>query len=90
MVVVLRELGAAGVTSLRDGDLAPQVFVQCDIRRGRPAAQREQLAAALLAELAGALGAPREAIIVHFTQHAGDEVYRSTGWSGEWSPTDTA
>jgi phenylpyruvate tautomerase PptA (4-oxalocrotonate tautomerase family) len=82
-----RELGEHGVLRLgADGEVEPVVLVQCDIRRGRSAAQREQLGAAIAAVLDEELGWPPSHTIVEFTQHAGDEFWRAAGLSEDWAP----
>src|SRR3569833_2209676 len=61
VTVAFRELGENGVVRLRpDGALETVVMVNCDIRRGRPAEQRERLGGALAALLEEARGWPRE------------------------------
>jgi hypothetical protein len=59
----------------------------CDIRRGRPAAQREKLAGALVEACRDALRLRAEQLNVEFTQHAGDEMYHPMlgGLSVDWS-----
>ncbi len=85
--VGFRELGEQGVLRLgADGEVEPVVLVQCDIRRGRSAEQRERLGAAIAAVLDEELGWPRSHTIVEFTQHAGDEFWRAGGLSPEWAP----
>jgi phenylpyruvate tautomerase PptA (4-oxalocrotonate tautomerase family) len=48
-----------------------------DIRRGRPAAQRLALAHGIVDICAEALEVSRSSILVEFTQHHGDEMYRN-------------
>jgi phenylpyruvate tautomerase PptA (4-oxalocrotonate tautomerase family) len=88
VTVAIRELGDGGVLRLGPGgEMEPVAMVQCDIRRGRPPEQRERLGAAVAALLAEELGWPPERTILEFTQHPGDEVWRSTGLGTDWSPT---
>jgi len=65
-------------------------MVQCDIRRGRPAEQRERLGAAVAALLEEELGWPPGRTILEFTQHPGDEVWRAGGLGTDWSPDEVA
>jgi phenylpyruvate tautomerase PptA (4-oxalocrotonate tautomerase family) len=89
--VAFRELGAENLYRCADEAPAGPVFViMCDIRRGRPAAQRQTLAEALVAACAEELGAPVEAIEVEFTQHSGDEMYRHGALAADWEPTEAA
>src|SRR5687768_428671 len=65
--VGFRELGEHGVLRLGvDGEIEPVVLVQCDIRRGRSAEQRERLGAAIAAVLDEELGWPPSHTIVEF------------------------
>ena len=87
--VGFRELGDQGVLRLgADGEVEPVVLVQCDIRRGRSAEQRERLGAAIAAVLEDELGWPASHTIVEFTQHAGDEFWRADGLSRDWAPSE--
>ena len=82
-----RELGENGVLRLgADGEVERAVLVQCDIRRGRSAEQREQLGEAIAAVLGEELHWPPSHTIVEFTQHAGDEFWRADGLSQDWAP----
>jgi phenylpyruvate tautomerase PptA (4-oxalocrotonate tautomerase family) len=85
--VGFRELGEHGVLRLdADGEVEPVVLVQCDIRSGRSAEQRERLGAAIAAVLDDELSWPASHTIVEFTQHAGDEFWRTDGLSQDWAP----
>ena len=85
--VGFRELGEHGVLRLgADGEVEPVLLVQCDIRRGRSAEQRERLGAAIAALLSEELSWPPSHTIVEFTQHAGDEFWRAYGLSEDWAP----
>jgi len=85
--VGFRELGEHGVVRLGDdGEVEPVLLVQCDIRRGRSAQQRERLGAAIAAVLDEELSWPATRTIVEFTQHAGDEFWRADGLSRDWEP----
>jgi phenylpyruvate tautomerase PptA (4-oxalocrotonate tautomerase family) len=84
--VGFRELGEHGVLRLgEDGEVEPVVLVQCEIRRGRSAEQRERLGAAIAAVLGEELSWPVSHTIVEFTQHAGDEFWRADGLSRDWA-----
>jgi hypothetical protein len=85
--VGFRELGEHGVLRLGgDGEVEPVVLVQCDIRSGRSAEQREGLGAAIADVLDEELGWAPSHTIVEFTQHAGDEFWRADGLSQDWAP----
>ena len=91
VTIAFRELGENGVVRTGAyGAVEPVVVVQCDIRRGRPAEQRERLGAAVAALLEEALGWPPARTVVEFTQHAGDEFWRESGLGADWTPTEAA
>jgi hypothetical protein len=58
-----------------------------DIRRGRSAEQRMDVARALCAHCIELLGLREDRLNVEFTQHAGDEMFHPAlgGYSPEWS-----
>ena len=64
----------------------------CDIRRGRNAATRLELAQALCEDCVAVLRLRRELLNVEFTQRAGDEMYLPAlgGFSPEWSSDEGA
>jgi phenylpyruvate tautomerase PptA (4-oxalocrotonate tautomerase family) len=89
VTVAFRELGENGVLRTgADGAVEPVVVVQCDIRRGRPAEQRERLGAAVAALLEQELGWPPARTILEFTQHAGEEFWREGGLGSDWTPAE--
>ena len=83
--VGFRELGPDNLYRCGDGELGPGVVVMCDVRRGRPAEQRLRLAEGIRAVCAEELGFGPNQVVVQFTQHAADEMYRDGGWGREWS-----
>ena len=91
VTVGFRELGENGLLRLtRAGELETVLIVNCDIRRGRLPEQRERLGAAVAALLQDALGWPPERTLLEFTQHPGDEVWRSTGLGNDWTATEAS
>jgi phenylpyruvate tautomerase PptA (4-oxalocrotonate tautomerase family) len=91
VAVAFRELGENGVVRTgADGAAEPVVVVQCDIRRGRPAEQRERLGATVAALIQDELGWPPARTILEFTQHAGDEFWREGGLGTDWTPAEAA
>jgi phenylpyruvate tautomerase PptA (4-oxalocrotonate tautomerase family) len=86
--VGFRELGPDNL--YRCGEvLEAGIVVLCDIRRGRPAAQRLRLAEALRELCVASFGLSPDQIVVEFTQHAGDEMYRDGAWGREWNATES-
>jgi phenylpyruvate tautomerase PptA (4-oxalocrotonate tautomerase family) len=83
--VAFLELPAGSLWHCTDGEPRPGVVLSCDIRKGRTAEQRARLAEALIGACADELDLPGE-VLVEFTQHAGDELYRQgRGMAEEWS-----
>ncbi len=85
--IAIRELGDGGVWRTIDGELKPASVLKCDIRRGRPAKLRLEVAKALCKDCIDVLGLSEDCLNVEFTQHAGDEMYHPSlgGYSPEWS-----
>jgi phenylpyruvate tautomerase PptA (4-oxalocrotonate tautomerase family) len=89
VTVAFRELGDNGVVRIGpDGELETVIMVNCDIRRGRSPEQRKRLGDAVAAVLEDALGWPPRRTILEFTEHAGNDVWRSTGLGTDWSPAE--
>lgn len=89
--VGIRELPEGSLWSCSEQEPEPGAVLMCDIRRGRPAAQRAELAEALIAACVEILGLRRDRLPVEFTQHSGEEMYRAgRGWSHDWSPAESA
>ena len=86
ITVVIRDLGAGGVWRCGYGDPRPSALLMCDIRRGRPAELRLELAKALIAACQEVVGLDPDRIKIEFTQHAGDEMYHPHlgGFNREW------
>ena len=86
--VGFRELGEGGLWHCTAGEPRPGVVLACDIRRGRTVQQRAALAQALIEACREALDLPGE-ILVEFTQHSGDELYRQgRGMAEDWTPAE--
>jgi phenylpyruvate tautomerase PptA (4-oxalocrotonate tautomerase family) len=91
VTVSFRELGQGGVWSCGAGEPEPGAALACDVRRGRPAEQRAELAQALIDACVEALGLRSDRLVVEFTQHTADEMYRAgRGWAAEWTPAEAA
>jgi phenylpyruvate tautomerase PptA (4-oxalocrotonate tautomerase family) len=85
--IAIRECGDDAVWRVVDGEPVPVSVLMLDIRRGRPAALRMEVARRLIADCVEILGLREDRLNVEFTQHAGDEMYHPTlgGFSPEWS-----
>jgi len=88
--VAIRELGAGGVWRIPEADAEPTpvAMLMLDIRRGRPAELRMEVAKALCAHCIELLGLREDRLNVEFTQHDGDEMYHPAlgGYSPDWKP----
>lgn len=91
--VAIRELGEGGVWRIPDkgGEPVPVSLMMLDIRRGRPAELRMEVARALCSHCIDILGLREDRLNVEFTQHDGDEMYHPTlgGFSPNWKPGET-
>ena len=89
--VAIRECGDGAVWRTVDGQLVPVSVLMLDIRRGRPAELRMDVARRMIAACVEILGLREDRLNVEFTQHAGDEMYHPTlgGYSPEWSADET-
>ncbi len=85
--IAIRELGEGGIWRTVEGEPVLVSVLMCDIRRGRPAELRMEVAKALCRECIEVLGLREDRLNVEFTQHAGDEMYHPTlgGYSLEWT-----
>lgn len=87
LTVAIRELGDGGVWRCGEGEPRPAALLMCDIRRGRPAAQRAELARLLIQACKDIVGLRDDNLNLEFTQHAGDEMYHTLygGLSDDWN-----
>jgi hypothetical protein len=89
VTVAFRELGEGGVWCCGAGEPEPAALLSCDIRRGRPPEQRAELAQALIDICVETLGLRGDRLVIEFTQHTSDEMYRTgRGWGTEWTPAE--
>ncbi|MFD0666611.1 tautomerase family protein [Ramlibacter sp. MAHUQ-53] len=88
--VAIRELGEGGLWRIPEAGAEPVevAMLMLDIRRGRPADLRMEVAKALCAHCIEILGLREDRLNVEFTQHDGDEMYHPTlgGYSPDWKP----
>ncbi|WP_198086759.1 tautomerase [Variovorax sp. E3] len=89
--IAIREVGEGGVWRMVDGEPVEVSVLMCDIRRGRSAELRLDVAKALCRDCIDILGLREDRLNVEFTQHTGDEMYHPTlgGYSPEWSEDET-
>ena len=87
VTIAFRELGEENIWRCGFDEPEPAALLMCDIRRGRPAVQRAQLAEALVGACVKTLGLRADRLSVEFTQHAGDEMYKMErgGFNKDWS-----
>jgi phenylpyruvate tautomerase PptA (4-oxalocrotonate tautomerase family) len=94
--VSFRELGEGNLWRCSTAEPVPSAVLICDIRAGRPPAQRAQLAAALHGACVETLNLDPLHFGIEFTQHSGDEIYRTIlidgvvrgGLARDWDPSE--
>jgi hypothetical protein len=90
ITVAVRELGPGAVWRIPhdDAEPVPVALLMLDIRRGRSAELRMEVAKALCAHCIEMLGLREDRLNVEFTQHDGDEMYHPAlgGYSPDWKP----
>lgn len=86
VTIAIRELGEGDVWRCGTGEPRPAGLLMCDIRRGRSAQQRAELAELLLEACRDALSFRDDNLNVEFTQHSGDEMFHPLlgGLSDDW------
>jgi len=85
VTVAIRELPDGSLWRCSTEEPEPGAMLMCDIRRGRSAKQRAELAQALIEACVEILGLRPDQIPVDFTQHSGEEMFRAVrGWSRDW------
>ncbi|GAC1548249.1 MAG: hypothetical protein NVS3B16_21000 [Vulcanimicrobiaceae bacterium] len=83
--IAFRELGAGNLVRLQDGELHDVIVVMCDVRRGRDGAVREAFAREVCALCAEHFAFDPLRVVVEFTQHAADEMFRYGAIAPEWT-----
>jgi phenylpyruvate tautomerase PptA (4-oxalocrotonate tautomerase family) len=94
--VSFRELGEGNVWRCERPGPVPSAVLICDIRVGRPPEQRARLGEALHKACVEALDLDPLYFGIEFTQHSGDEIYRTIlvdgvvhgGLAPDWSPSE--
>jgi phenylpyruvate tautomerase PptA (4-oxalocrotonate tautomerase family) len=89
VTIAFRELEEGSLWRCGVGEPTTAAVLMCDIRRGRPAEQRARLAEALVAACVEALVLPPTALLIVFTQHAGDDIFvPGRGFARDWTPVE--
>lgn len=87
--VGIRELGPDSLfREGRDG-VEPIAMVLVEIRRGRSVDDRLRLAHGIVDICVDVFALPRERVMIEFTLHDGDEIYREGKWVGDWTPAES-
>jgi phenylpyruvate tautomerase PptA (4-oxalocrotonate tautomerase family) len=82
------EMGKENLIHLADDVLEPIVMVLVEYRRGRPHELRLQLARRIAKACHQILSFPEKNVLIEFTPHDGNEIYRNGEWVAEWSPSE--
>ena len=86
--VGIAELGDDNLFHLGADGLEPITMVLVEFRKGRPAEWRLALARRIVDVCVETLGVSRKTVLVEFTPHTADEIYRDGEWTTEWSPEE--
>jgi phenylpyruvate tautomerase PptA (4-oxalocrotonate tautomerase family) len=86
VTVSIHDLGEGAVWRCGDDDPEPHALLMCDVRQGRSADTRAELARQLSDICHEVLGWDPHRIKVEFTQHSGDEMYHPHlgGFNRDW------
>ncbi|MGN6114307.1 MAG: tautomerase family protein [Nitrobacter sp.] len=88
--VGIAELGEDNLFHLGADGLEPIVMVLVEFRAGRPSGYRLELAKGIVDVCVEILGVPRRWVLVEFTPHVGEEIYRDGKWVADWTPEESA
>src|SRR5271169_1478442 len=86
----IAELGEDSLFHLGSDGLEPITMVLVEFRRGRPSEFRLTLAKGIVDICVETLSVPRRFVLVEFTPHTGEEIYRDGKWAADWTPEEGA
>jgi phenylpyruvate tautomerase PptA (4-oxalocrotonate tautomerase family) len=86
----IAELGEDNLFHLGADGLEPIVMVLVEFRAGRPSEYRLKLADGIVDACVDVLKVPRRWVLVEFTPHVGEEIYRDGKWVADWTPEEAA
>jgi phenylpyruvate tautomerase PptA (4-oxalocrotonate tautomerase family) len=86
--VGIAELGEDNLFHLSADGLEPVTMVLVEFRKGRPSEWRLELARGIVDICVETLGVARKTVLVEFTPHVGDEMYRDGQWVDDWQPEE--
>lgn len=84
------EMGEGNVVHLVDDALEPILMVMVEYRRGRSHELRLQLARRIAKACHQILQFPEKNVLIEFTPHDGNEIYRNGEWVADWTPSEAA
>ena len=87
IAVVIRD-HARSALSLGRSVPGPLVFLDADVRTGRPFDQRRRFALAVIEWFIEELAIPRENLKIVFTEHEGEQMMGADRVGGAWSPEE--
>jgi phenylpyruvate tautomerase PptA (4-oxalocrotonate tautomerase family) len=82
------EMGEGNVVHLADDALESIMMVMVEYRRGRPHELRLQLARRIAKVCHQILQFPEKNVLIEFTPHDGNEIYRNGEWVADWTPSE--
>ena len=84
----IAELGEDNLFHLGRRGLEPITMVLVEFRKGRPSAWRLELARRIVDICVEILGVSRNSVLIEFTPHVGEEIYRDGQWAADWTPEE--
>lgn len=87
-IAVVIRTHASSAVSLGRSVSGPIVFLDADIRRGRPFEQRRRFALSVIDWFSEQLSVPRTNTKVVFTEHEGEQMMGADRVGGTWSPNE--
>jgi phenylpyruvate tautomerase PptA (4-oxalocrotonate tautomerase family) len=88
--VGIAELGEDNLFHLGADGLEAVTMVLVEFRQGRPSEWRLELARRIVDICVEVFGVPRDTVLVEFTPHVGDEMYRAGNWVADWTVEEAA
>src|SRR6201996_1533394 len=82
------ELGEDNLFHLGPDGLEPILMVLVEFRAGRPSEYRLKLPDGIVDACVYVLGVLRKWVLVEFTPHVGEEIYRDGKWVKDWTPEE--
>lgn len=86
--VGISELGENNLMRIGANGPEPVIMILVEYRRGRPANYRLELARKLVEACEEILDVSQSSVLVEFTPHDGNEMFRDGNWVADWGPAE--